>query len=127
MPTAAKLCIGSATAAGNRPTSRLPRIQLGVSRPLRLPASGVRRRYPSTLFFEQLTESPLLVVVEDPQNPGLSIAQHVPVIHTEIVEDHSHFLRLFGSQLEVPLPALEPDIFAAFGVEGNRPMHPLMS
>src|SRR5215510_3535993 len=83
---------------------------LGMSRRVDMPAivTLYRDNQPclpvvSALLFEQLIEFPPLLVVEDSQNPGFSIAQHVPVIHTEIVQDHGHFLRLFGSQLEVPL------------------------
>src|SRR5260370_33198511 len=52
----------------------------------------------STLCVEQLVELAFLVFVEDAQDPGLAIAEHVAVIHTEIVEDDGHFLGLFGGQ-----------------------------
>src|SRR5205814_10730002 len=85
-----------------------------------------RREKPSALLVEQPIEFPLLIVVQDSQDSRFSIAQHIPVVHSEIVEDDRHFLGLFGGKAEIFLPALEPDLLAALGVERDRAMHPFM-
>src|SRR5207247_10706910 len=78
--------------------------------------------------------SPLLVTTLLPyttlfrsaQDSGFAVAQHIPVVQAEIVEDQRHLLGLFGSQAEVLLPSLKPDVFAALGVERKLAMHRLM-
>ncbi len=79
-----------------------------------------------TLLGQQFIEFPLLIVVEDSQDSGLPVAQHIPVIRTEIVEDKAHLLRLFGSEIEFLFPMLERDLLASLGPEWHRPMQPLV-
>jgi hypothetical protein len=79
------------------------------------------------LLGEKLIEFALLIVVEDSKNSGLAVAQDIPIIQAEIVENSTQFLRLLGAEVKLLCPPLKRNLFTALGPEWKRAMQPLMT